>query len=106
MKSLLCSVGFLTSGRGVWCTFKHPKLGNFGVINVYASTGQEGRGIGLNFGWKFFMRLVHNDLAWVINVGNFNMVANLEDQAGGHPHVVAGRGKREWDHLKRKKMVD
>jgi hypothetical protein len=34
--------GILASKRGVWFIFNHPKLGQFGIINVYAPTGNNG----------------------------------------------------------------
>lgn len=96
----LSAVGFLPSGHGMWCIFKHPKLGDFGIINVYAPTGLDGERDRTRL-WGEVFAVLRNDLVWLL-MGDFNMVENLEDQVGGRPHVIAGRELRARTHLKRK----
>lgn len=78
----------------------HPKLGEFGIINVYAPTGSDGER-GRTDLWKEVFATLRNDLVWLL-VGDFNMVENPNDQAGGRPRIIAGRELRAWVHLKRK----
>jgi exonuclease III len=38
-KTSIVDKGTLTSQRGVWVVFEHPRLGRFGILYIYAPTG-------------------------------------------------------------------
>jgi hypothetical protein len=100
LKSGIVASGVLPSGRGVWVTFDHPKLGWFGILNVYAPTGT-GASAERKRLWKEIFHNLPNTIPWIF-VGDLNMIEKLEDQKGGNPHCISGREKRAWDHLLRK----
>jgi hypothetical protein len=61
--------GIIDRGLGVWCTFKHPHLGCFGVIGVYAPTTTQER----TTLWLELFTFLDNSLPWIL-LGDLNMV--------------------------------
>jgi exonuclease III len=100
LKPCIADKGILPSGRGIWVTFDHPKMGKFGVINIYAPTGQDSSSERKCLRREIFNTLP-NSIPWIL-LGDFNMIKNNEDQKGGRPHSISGREKRAWEHLLRK----
>lgn len=69
-------------------------------MNIYAPTGPEGSAPRKELWKELFAEL--DNIHPSVFVGDFNMVEDLEDHAGGSPHVITGREKRAWDHFKQK----
>jgi exonuclease III len=100
LKPCITDKGILTSGRGIWVCFDHPKMGNFGVVNIYAPTGQDSSSE-RKWLWREIFNTLPDIIPWIL-VGDINMIENNEDQKGGRPHSITGREKRAWEHLLRK----
>jgi hypothetical protein len=69
-------------------TFDHPRLGHFGILNIYAPTGNN-----TSAAWKLLWREVFasipNHFPWLM-IGDFNMMENVSDQSGGHQKILSG----------------
>lgn len=96
----LTNHGSLGSSRGVWCTFIHPSLGSFGIINIYSPIGPNNQGARCTL-WQGVFQALDNKILWLC-LSNLNMIERIEDQMGGTASCISGREKRAWERIRRK----
>jgi hypothetical protein len=84
----------LDSQRAAWVTFDHPKLGKFGILNVYPPTGENSSAERKRL-WREIFNSLPNIISWLM-IGDFNMTEKASNQTGGRQKVISGREKRSW----------
>lgn len=60
--------------------FDHPTYGKFGVINIFALTGEEEAVERISL-WQELVTEFNNEIPWILT-GDFNMIEHLTDQEG------------------------
>lgn len=105
LQNFVTNMGITLDGNRVWVSFLHPRLGHFGILCVYASSGGNAIGERADL-WRELTDTLDKENQWIM-MGDFNMIESPQDQIRGRPHGINGREKGAWSQLLRAlKMED